>query len=583
MASLKSRQLPGLYFERNFLGGRKIAVYLDRFVSEKMARKVIELLNKETMVGGLYQSSGVIKQRIAAFCCFGDWLKESKVCNSVSDFRDIEPDHLNQFEKYLYQRFDGGAGAYRMASTLISLLQDLSGSNAFQIETLRSLDQGTGIFFVDSNLREPYSPYVAKQLRSASLSVIKQAEERILRNGRSLYDDLSTRDAAHLDIVDKIILGVAEGRIRQREDIDLSYRSTYKNLAFSGKAPSLTEIYSYFFPTIQEILALYIHLSLDTGLPIESVRELYRKCIVNRSDSYATILYIKRRRGIQSLQGMRVRLAGEYSPVRLLDLALRLTQRAREFCDKEDKRFLLIGRAKRSPGINNEFRQLVPKAASCKDFCDQHEILDDEGRRLQTVDLTRLRKTYKKERYLKNPGKAATAGDHSVSMFNQRYASVEALVPIHEQTVENALADALKGVMEPTILQATNNDEAGETDIGKSSVWLADCQDVYNSPFNEADQLGQLCRIPIWGCLACKNAVISTAKLPAILAFLAHITEMRRCIELETWARHYGRAYAMIKFKIIPAFTDGQIQRARELLAVETQSLLFPPELLKSR
>jgi hypothetical protein len=44
---------------------------------------------------------------------------------------------------------------------------------------------------------------------------------------------------------------------------------------------------------------------------------------------------------------------------------------------------------------------------------------------------------------------------------------------------------------------------------------LASCIGFYDSPFGTK---GKACPVPFWGCLECRNAVITSRKLPALIA-----------------------------------------------------------------
>ncbi|MFX7961235.1 hypothetical protein ABTK60_20310, partial [Acinetobacter baumannii] len=72
---------------------------------------------------------------------------------------------------------------------------------------------------------------------------------------------------------------------------------------------------------------------------------------------------------------------------------------------------------------------------------------------------------------------------------------------------------------------------------GDQDVWLAACAGFQNSPFAEA---GSPCPQPFWGCLECRNAVITARKLPAILAFLDFIEGERAGLSAADWSIKFG-------------------------------------------
>jgi hypothetical protein len=108
---------------------------------------------------------------------------------------------------------------------------------------------------------------------------------------------------------------------------------------------------------------------------------------------------------------------------------------------------------------------------------------------------------------------------------------------------------------------------------GEQDVWLAACAGFHDSPFGEA---GSPCPQPFWGCLECRNAVITTRKLPAILAFLSFIEDERAGLSATDWSIKFGRAYARITRQVLPAFSEAVIAEARS--SIDAQTLYLPPE-----
>ena len=110
---------------------------------------------------------------------------------------------------------------------------------------------------------------------------------------------------------------------------------------------------------------------------------------------------------------------------------------------------------------------------------------------------------------------------------------------------------------------------------GEQDVWLASCGNFYSSPFGPS---GSPCPTPFWGCLDCRNAVITARKLPAILAFLAFIDEQRTAMGQAEWAAKFGHAHARIARQILPAFGDDVVAQARTQIATHPPALYLPPE-----
>src|SRR5204862_4950458 len=108
------------------------------------------------------------------------------------------------------------------------------------------------------------------------------------------------------------------------------------------------------------------------------------------------------------------------------------------------------------------------------------------------------------------------AGDH--------YADIPALRHIHEATIAQALEDALQQtlahILPPAEEQRRLSDpssvppglEVSPEQVepllsGEQDVWVAGCANFYASPFGKP---GLACPVPVWGCLECPNAVITS-------------------------------------------------------------------------
>jgi len=215
-----------------------------------------------------------------------------------------------------------------------------------------------------------------------------------------------------------------------------------------------------------------------------------------------------------------------------------------------------------------------------------YNIIDDDGRQLY-LTLSRLRKTHKALWYLKTEGNMARfAVGHTPEIAARHYADIPSLRPLHEATVADALSEVVAAA-EPFILapddEAEWRDGVGAVpsqleDVpalldGEPDVWLAACSGFHDSPFGEA---GSPCPQPFWGCLECRNAVITARKLPAILAFLDFIERERTGLPASDWGIKFGRAHARITQQVLPAFSDTLIAQAK--IEADAQTLYLPPE-----
>jgi hypothetical protein len=350
--------------------------------------------------------------------------------------------------------------------------------------------------------------------------------------------------------------------------------------------------------TTDDVIPLVVYLSLETGLPIESIWELKSDCLQNEINGYADLWYVKRRKGTDKLQKERVKTDGLTSPGGIIKLVLRLTRKTRDFARETEGKWLFIGIALRRQD-GRPLRRFGETVDANNRFCSRHEIKDDKGNLLKSIVLARLRKSFKKERYLKAVGHLGdVATDHTKRILARRYADIPALRPLHEQTIAEALQQALDNALEPLVVDAEGErlfqedpkraaevfgittEQAEHVASGTQDVWLASCLDNESSPFQ--DNGTGSCRSPVWGCLECNNAVITSSKLPAVLAFLNHILQRRKELDLDVWKARYGRAYGRIIKQVIPRFPATEIAAAKAIAEAETDLIWLPAELTMS-
>ena len=223
-------------------------------------------------------------------------------------------------------------------------------------------------------------------------------------------------------------------------------------------------------------------------------------------------------------------------------------------------------------------------------------MLNDNGDRLNSVELSRMRKTYKAEAYKNANGHLIDAADdHTARVFANHYGNVAALSELHEQTIVEALSDAFEEAMCPLSLNKEQEDSLNRSpktyalqhglDIsqmervasGDTDTWLASCKDPSSSPYGTDEDND--CVSPIIGCLGCKNAVVGFSKLPAIFSLLEHILQRRTQLNIKIWEARYGATYRRIKRGIIPRFSDVEIKEAIRIAKGEQDLLWLPAEI----
>jgi hypothetical protein len=332
-----------------------------------------------------------------------------------------------------------------------------------------------------------------------------------------------------------------------------------------------------------DLVGFLVLLSLETGMEIECLLSLSADCLRNPSRGYVEIEYCKRRARGGEWKRLRVRDGGSSTPGGLIRLAVKLTERARRYLGTTalwawwDGYKLKVGSPGRGP---------------VKAFVAHHGVMGDDGHPLH-LELPRLRKTHKAERYLRVQGQLDDfAVGHSVAVGARHYADIPALRHVHERTITEALHEALEAGLKPRLVPpdieaaARLDPEVAGLSValaqvsaildGDQDVWLASCTGFNASPFGT---VGEACPTPFWGCLECENAVITARKLPALIAFESFMIEQRAVMEAGVWAARFGRAYRRITEQILPAFPPQLVVNARAAAADAGTSFLYlPPE-----
>lgn len=335
-----------------------------------------------------------------------------------------------------------------------------------------------------------------------------------------------------------------------------------------------------------DLIALFVLLSLETGLEIEAIKTLRADCLKNPSSGYVEIEYCKRRARHAEWKRLRVRDGGSGTPGGLLRLAIQWTATARDHLGSEQL-FTYYCRGRLTDVV-------LPMQSARKVWVKHHRLQDDNGKPLKLC-LSRLRKTHKAAWYRKTGGQLRRfAVGHTVEVAANHYGDIPALRPIHEATVAEALMDAVEDALRPTVLtpeaeaevlaapSSTRHSlpEGMATDVpallaGEQDVWLASCFGFYSSPFAN---VGEACPVPFWGCLECRNGVITTRKLPALMAFLDFVVDQRKVLSEADWQVKFGRVHYRISAQILPQFSETDLDAARSLAARQPAQIYLPPE-----
>jgi hypothetical protein len=334
-----------------------------------------------------------------------------------------------------------------------------------------------------------------------------------------------------------------------------------------------------------DLVALFVLLSLDTGLEIEAIKTLRADCLKNPSNGYVEIEYCKRRARHAEWKRLRVRDGGSGTPGGLLRLAIQWTETARRHLGSEQL-FTYFCRGRLTDVV-------LPMQSARKVWVKRHGLQGDDRKTLKLC-LSRLRKTHKAAWYRKTGGQLRRfAVGHTVEVAANHYGDIPALRPIHEATVAEALMDAVEDALRPTVLTPEAEakvlaavparpgfPEGVGTDVppmpaGEQDVWLASCSGFYSSPFATS---GEACPVPFWGCLECRNGVITTRKLPALMAFLDFVVDQRKVLSEADWRAKFGRVHHRISAQILPQFSETDLDAARSIAASQSAQIYLPPE-----
>ncbi len=574
------REISDLRLKQSFSDGRQASVNLTGHPHQEWSRQFLDILRQELKVTGSIKSPSRLDHYAHAFKRFGLWLTENS--RALTSFTEVTPQDLDDFEAFLYHKHGyKSRHPYRITSDFIRFIR-LAGEyielpTALSDRILTNTRLGP---IGDDQRREPYSDYIAERLLEAAFLQIEEARQRILVQSEQ-YISNAHKDKHHKSISEFLIYTKLNGPFVDKRELQKFQRRLSRSPNEHGDKPSPADLYPLLYITTIDITAFTIAISLLTGIPMESVRELAADCLANESGSYADIRYVKRRTGHDDVQAIRCPSTGTgWTGPGLIKLLQQLTSAARKVAAPSEARWLMLGYGKQTPKGYDRIRRLDIVTQDCVRFCEKYPIIGDDGNRLPSFALSRLRKTYKAKRYKTSPTTARLAGDHTPRIHDEHYANVDALKEIHERTIEEALQNALNNALNPTIIadEPAADEEIRDPESMLDDVWMAGCKDINHSPFNEPGS-AELCRSPVWGCLTCKNAVISVANLPAILAFLDHVISMRQCLDLASWASRYGYAFGQITMNILPKFSPTQLANAKAIASDDGQLLWLPAEL----
>jgi hypothetical protein len=477
----------------------------------------------------------------------------------------LRPEHVDGFESWLEAQGAKATHRQSIIGRTVKALRTILASQPGVLdgELRQRLRYTSARPYGRSTPRDAYSSFVAKQLRDAARADIQAITRRLNALAPIEHTDPTLR--RHLESAATVI--ETEGTIDYQHPVTRSMYSRISVLGLEGGAP-IRDLHARRYLLVDDVITFFVALSLETGLEPECVKGLRADCLRNPKPGRVEIEYLKRRAG--GWKQLEVRDGASSTPGGIIRTVLELTAAARRH-KPSNGLWVFFGKRGLADRINRLKREVVDN------WVARHGIVDDAGQPLH-LQLSRLRKTHKAIWYTKTQGDMARFPvGHSPDIAARHYADVPSLRHLHEQAVADGLNDALASALQPRIVTPEEEAiarrapsklqlpvsaaEARSVLSGKNDAWLASCSGFHNSPFAPP---GEPCAEPFWGCLECRNAVITARKLPAIIAFVEFIAARRHEMTEAEWSEKFGRPWSRITRQILPAFSNAVVEQARE-------------------
>lgn len=406
---------------------------------------------------------------------------------------------------------------------------------------------------------------ILRQMRATALSIIRRAAKRI-QAGRVLVDELRRKDPASLAAWEKVQLAIVNGR-----EAIVATQAQAMGLRHDG-ATKCSDLHWNVHLAEIECMAFIIALGTSVRIEYECLRAMRRNCLQDDDGKRATLTYWKGRRPNSPASVLRVDSGRATSPGGLVRLACDLTRFSAECLalqGRNHRDLLWCGYSKVTSLCEFNLDDAWLR------YFTRHPVRAADGTVITTPHPGKMRKSIKREEYRRALGHLkAFASDHSERVAVKHYVSIPSLRDLHHQTIEDGLKDAFAAAMEPTILSEVDDLghqvnasslPAGREGVpvqSETSTWFASCTDLRHSPFGRD---GDICPTPFEQCLHCRNAVITSRRLPNILRF-KHLMEHARCAMGDgDWRGRFEASYRRIVDLILPRFPADVIATAAAL------------------
>ncbi|MFE2495648.1 hypothetical protein [Streptomyces scopuliridis] len=499
---------------------------------------------------------------------------------------DLEPEVLDAFEDHLARVFpEDSSQPFAMLSTVVRVLRLAYEAASEAVSPEMHARIGYTATASSRPVSKPLDAYpvpVFERIEAAALADVREIRDRILR-GERLAESGQDPHVGGWGRLENVLWYVARHGPLTNEIV-----RRHRPLRALG---GIRAVNSHLFLTKADMVPFLSLLMCQTGLEPECAKTLRTDCLVNPTRGFVSIRYVKRRAHQGTHKTMRVSNGGAlHYPGGLLRLALRLTQRAREFIETDALWVVAV-----DAGVRDVYLTGTTHVARDGDaWLARHRIdqMKDRGGTPVAMDTRRLRKSHKSRNYLRAGGILEDfVTGHTKAVAAKHYADIDAHREVHEQAVENGLREALDVALVPPVVVDDHGIrlDDGDQELGvdevraalgtDNDVWLASCRDYYASPW--ARKAGAGCPVAIWGCLECPNAVFTTRHLPSLLSFLDFLEEQRDQYPVAEWKARYGLAWERIVHGVRPKFSGSQIATAKAIAEADGPRLSLPTQFME--
>lgn len=426
-----------------------------------------------------------------------------------------------------------------------------------------------------SSSREPYSDLEVKEFEVAAREAVRKSIYRLTKeiedllvNGKdpdTVNDGWRSKENALWYVDSKLGRRYISGNEMKKS----GHNKLNNCLRLSEYTYSRREIYSYFYPSVDDLAPLISLLALKTGFNPQVILDLKRDCLRDSPEKKRIeVNFTKYRNGEKPLvtrQSFPNR--SEFDPGGIIRSVLKITEPILPFVSEADRNYLWLFLLTKGNDVGfHRLSSYVTLAQVTNRFSRTSNLTDDDGNSL-SLNVSRMRPTRLTKRY-------KASGNLALVSKSARHASKSTTIPyidnvatrhLHEQTTSEGIQDfydAVKGRVliqspedEAQIEQAANElavtaERASGILRGEQDVFVAACKDFYNRPGGKPNTP---CDRP-FACFTCKNACWTSSTLPRLIRFKDFVTTQREFLTAEDWEGKFGHAYRITTEVILPAF-----------------------------